>query len=86
MSADCDTLVAFDGSQPVATGALRARTPEVGEIKRCIGGARGAQQRAFQVVRLHTNERLTEANRMYGAAGYWQIADYSGQSALGPLV
>jgi GNAT superfamily N-acetyltransferase len=41
------------------------------ELERC------ALERGLRTIRLDTNARLTEANRMYRAAGYRQIPDYN---------
>ncbi len=94
IKADSDTLVAYAGQEPVEMGALRVVGAGVAEIKRMyvLPAYRGAgvarrileelerRARAHRVraVRLDTNARLTEANRMYRRAGYEQIPDYNG--------
>jgi GNAT superfamily N-acetyltransferase len=91
--ADCDTLLAYAGSEPVGTAGLKALTSGMGEIKRMyvapahrgagIAGRmlaeleRRACARGFEAIRLDTHDRLSEATGMYGGAGYRQIPDYN---------
>jgi GNAT superfamily N-acetyltransferase len=91
---DSDTLVAYVGHDAVGMGALRLVGPGVAEIKRMyvVPGHRGAgvarqileelercaRGRDVRTVRLDTNARLTEANRMYREAGYREVPDYNG--------
>jgi GNAT superfamily N-acetyltransferase len=93
IKADSDTLVAYAGQEPVGMGALRLVGTEIAEIKRMyvVPGHRGAgvakqileelerraRARDVRAVRLDTNARLVEANRMYREAGYVQIDDYN---------
>ena len=93
ISADCDTLVAYSGSDPVATAGLKPLEPGMGEIKRMyvvpshrgagIAGRmleeleRRARGRGFEAIRLDTHDRLSEATGMYSGAGYRQISDYN---------
>ncbi len=81
------------GAQAVGMGALRLLVPGTAEIKRMYvvpeyrgaGVARRileelekrAQQHGVRAVRLDTNARLIEANRMYREAGYREISDYN---------
>jgi GNAT superfamily N-acetyltransferase len=93
VKADSDTLVAFAGQSAVGMGALRLIGTDMAEIKRMYvvpeyRGAgvakaileeleRRARERGLSAVRLDTNARLVEANRMYREAGYREIADYN---------
>jgi GNAT superfamily N-acetyltransferase len=93
LKADCDTVLAYVGTEPVGTGALRPLEPGIAEIKRMyvLPAHRGAgiarrmleelERRArghgFQAVRLDTHDRLGEANEMYRGAGYREIPDYN---------
>jgi GNAT superfamily N-acetyltransferase len=93
VKADSDTLVAFAGQSAVGMGALRLLGRDMAEIKRMYvlpeyRGAgvattilaeleRRARERGLSAVRLDTNARLVEANRMYREAGYREIADYN---------
>ena len=93
IKADSDTLVAYAGQEAAGMGALRLLGTGTAEIKRMyvVPDYRGAgvagrileelEQRARQhgvrAVRLDTNARLTEANRMYREAGYREIEDYN---------
>jgi DNA-binding MarR family transcriptional regulator/GNAT superfamily N-acetyltransferase len=79
--------------EPVGCGALRAFAPGIGEIKRMwvlpamrgLGVARRllgelerlARRRRMRAVRLDTNSALTNAIRMYRAAGYREIARFN---------
>jgi GNAT superfamily N-acetyltransferase len=90
---DSDTLMAYAGQEPVGMGALRVLDEGIAEIKRMyvVPEHRGAgvakrilgeleeraRSRGLRAVRLDTNARLTEANRMYREAGYVQIEDYN---------
>lgn len=90
---DSDTLVAYADQKPVGMGALRVLDGGIAEIKRMyvVPEHRGAgvakrileeleeraRSRGLRAVRLDTNARLTEANRMYSEAGYVQIEDYN---------
>jgi len=93
IKADSDTLVAYVGQEAAGMGALRMVSPGIAEIKRMyvVPEHRGAgvakrileeleqlaRQHGVRAVRLDTNARLTEANRMYREAGYREIADYN---------
>jgi GNAT superfamily N-acetyltransferase len=93
VKADSDTLVAFADQSAVGMGALRLLGTDMAEIKRMYvlpeyrgaGVARAileelerrARERGLSAVRLDTNARLVEANRMYREAGYREIADYN---------
>jgi GNAT superfamily N-acetyltransferase len=93
IKADNDTLVAFAGRLAVGMGALRLLDTGTAEIKRMyvVPEYRGAgvakrileelerrkRERGLRAVRLDTNARLVEANRMYREAGYVQIEDYN---------
>lgn len=93
ISADSDRLVAYAGQEPVGIGALRLAGTDTAEIKRMYvvpehRGAgvakrileeleRRARQRGLRAIRLDTNSRLTEANRMYREAGFCEIEDYN---------
>jgi putative acetyltransferase len=81
IKADNDTLVAFAGRLAVGMGALRLLDTGTAEIKRMyvVPEYRGAgvakrileelerrkRERGLRAVRLDTNARLVEANRMY---------------------
>ena len=85
-------LVAYEEGRPVGCGALRRLEPRVGEIRhvwvhpeaRRLGLARRlldglereARARGLDVVRLDTHAVLTEAQAMYRACGYTEIACY----------
>ncbi|MGW2747563.1 GNAT family N-acetyltransferase [Streptomyces sp. NPDC001450] len=85
-------LVAYEEERPVGCGALRRLEPGVGEIRhvwvhpeaRRLGLARRlldglereARARGLDVVRLDTHAVLTEAQAMYRACGYTEIACY----------
>jgi GNAT superfamily N-acetyltransferase len=87
-------LVAFDGDDPVACGAVRVIGPGVAEIKRMyvaprargrgLGRAllraleRGAAELGCRTVRLDTMAAMGEAGALYRSAGYEPIADYNG--------
>ncbi len=91
--ADSDRIVAYAGQQPVGIGALRLHGTGTAEIKRMyvVPEHRGAgvakrileelERRArghgLRAIRLDTNARLVEANRMYLAAGFRRIEDYN---------
>ena len=93
IKADSDTVMAYAGKEPVGMGALRLAGTGIAEIKRMYvipehRGAgvakrileeleRRARGRGLRAVRLDTNARLTEANRMYREAGYREIEDYN---------
>ncbi len=93
IKADSDTLVAYAGQKAVGMGALRLLDAGTAEIKRMYvvpeyRGAgvakrileeleRRARGRGLRAVRLDTNARLVEANRMYREAGYVGIEDYN---------
>jgi DNA-binding MarR family transcriptional regulator/ribosomal protein S18 acetylase RimI-like enzyme len=85
-------LVAYEEGRPVGCGALRRLAPDTGEIRhvwvrpeaRRLGLARrileglerAAVSRGYGVVRLDTHAVLTEAQAMYRACGYTEIARY----------
>jgi len=87
-------LVAFDGDDPVACGAVRVIDPGVAEIKRMYVAprARGqglgrtllgklercAVELGCRTVRLDTMAAMAEAGALYRSAGYEPIADYNG--------
>jgi GNAT superfamily N-acetyltransferase len=93
IGADCDTLLAYAGAEPVATAGLKPLGPGMGEIKRMyvVPSHRGAgiarrvleelerraRARGFEAIRLDTHDRLSEATAMYSGAGYRQIPDYN---------
>jgi GNAT superfamily N-acetyltransferase len=93
IKADSDKLVAYAGQEAVGMGALRLLDTGTAEIKRMyvVPQHRGAgvarrileelEKRALRhgmrAVRLDTNARLVEANRMYREAGYREIEDYN---------
>jgi GNAT superfamily N-acetyltransferase len=93
IAADSDRIVAYAGSEPVGIGALRLIGDGVAEIKRMyvVPEHRGAgvakrileeleqraRRREQRVIRLDTNARLAEANRMYLAAGFRRIEAYN---------
>jgi hypothetical protein len=68
--ADCDTLLAYAGEEPVATAGLKPLGSGMSEIKRARG-------RGFEAIRLDTHDRLSEATAMYSGAGYREIPDYN---------
>jgi ribosomal protein S18 acetylase RimI-like enzyme len=86
-------LIARLNTLPVGCGAIRTCEPGVGEIKRMwvsptvrgLGLGRRllealekvARQRRMRAVRLDTNESLSEALRLYQAAGYREIARFN---------
>ncbi len=86
-------LIARVFGEPVGCGGIRALEPRVAEIKRMwiAPGARGlgigrrlllelervARRRRMRIIRLDTNESLTEALRLYRSAGYRQIGRYN---------
>jgi GNAT superfamily N-acetyltransferase len=85
-------LLGRSGDAVVGCGAVRALSPEIGEIKRMWvapdfrGGGMGsrllaaledaARSLGYRVIRLDTNGVLVEAVRMYEAHGYHRIARY----------
>ena len=87
-------LVAFDGDDPVACGAVRRLGPDVAEIKRMYVAPRargrglgrrllgelerGAAGLGCRTVRLDTMAAMAEAGALYRSAGYEPIADYNG--------
>jgi GNAT superfamily N-acetyltransferase len=87
-------LVAFDGDDPVACGAVRLIGPDVAEIKRMYVAPRargrglgrrllgdlerGAAELGCSTVRLDTMAAMAEAGALYRSAGYESIADYNG--------
>ena len=87
-------LVAFDGDDPVACGAVRRLGPDVAEIKRMYVAprARGrglgrkllreleraAIELGCRTARLDTMAAMAEAGALYRSAGYEPIADYNG--------
>jgi GNAT superfamily N-acetyltransferase len=87
-------LVAFDGEDPVACGAVRVIGPGVAEIKRMYVAprARGrglgrtllreleraAVELGCRTARLDTMAAMAEAGALYRSAGYGPIADYNG--------
>ena len=87
-------LVAFDGDDPVACGAVRRLGPDVAEIKRMYVAPRargqgfgrtllgelerGAVELGCRTVRLDTMAQMAEAGALYRSAGYEPIADYNG--------
>ena len=87
-------LVAFDGDDPVACGAVRLIGPDVAEIKRMYVAPRargrglgrrllrelerGAAGLGCRTVRLDTMAVMAEAGALYHSAGYEPIADYNG--------
>jgi GNAT superfamily N-acetyltransferase len=87
-------LVAFDGDDPVACGAVRRLGPDVAEIKRMYVAPRarghglgrtllgelerGAAELGCRTVRLDTMAQMAEAGALYRSAGYEPIADYNG--------
>ncbi len=91
--ADSDRIVAYAGQEPVGIGALRLLGTGTAEIKRMYvvpeyRGAgvakrileeleRRARRHGQRAIRLDTNTRLAEANRMYLAAGFREIEDYN---------
>jgi GNAT superfamily N-acetyltransferase len=93
IKADSDTVVAYAEQLPVGMGALRLVGSGIAEIKRMyvipeyrsagVGRRileeleRRARERHVRAVRLDTNARLTDANRMYTEAGYSRIEDYN---------
>jgi GNAT superfamily N-acetyltransferase len=93
IEADSDRIVAYTGSEPVGIGALRLVGDGMAEIKRMyvIPEYRGsgvakrileelerrAHRHGQRALRLDTNARLAEANRMYLAAGFRRIEAYN---------
>ena len=87
-------LVAFDGPDPVACGAVRVIAPGVAELKRMyvapqargrgLGRTllealeRGAAELGCDTARLDTMGAMAEAGALYRSAGYAPIADYNG--------
>jgi GNAT superfamily N-acetyltransferase len=87
-------LVAFDGDDPVACGAVRVIGPRVAEIKRMYVAPaargrglgrmllgeleRGAVELGCRTARLDTMAAMAEAGALYRSAGYEPIADYNG--------
>ena len=87
-------LVAFDGGDPVACGAVRVIEPGMAEIKRMYVAPRarghglgrtllgelerGAVELGCRTVRLDTMAQMAEASALYRSAGYEPIADYNG--------
>jgi GNAT superfamily N-acetyltransferase len=87
-------LVAFDGDEPVGSGAVRVIGPRVAEIKRMYVAPRargrglgrrllqelerGAVELGCRTVRLDTMAAMGEAGALYRSAGYEPIADYNG--------
>jgi GNAT superfamily N-acetyltransferase len=87
-------LVAFDGADPVACGAVRVIGPGIAEIKRMYVAprARGhglgrtllgelercAVELGCRTARLDTMAAMAEAGALYRSAGYEPIADYNG--------
>jgi GNAT superfamily N-acetyltransferase len=87
-------LVAFDGDDPVGSGAVRVIGPGVAEIKRMYVAPRarrhglgrrllrelerGAAELGCRTVRLDTMAAMAEAGALYRSAGYEPIADYDG--------
>jgi GNAT superfamily N-acetyltransferase len=87
-------LVAFDGDDPVACGAVRVIGPGVAEIKRMYVAPRargrglgrtllselerGAGELGCHTARLDTMAAMAEAGALYRSAGYEPIADYNG--------
>jgi len=87
-------LVAFDGDDPVACGAVRVIGPGVAEIKRMYVAPRarghglgrtllgelerGAVELGCRTARLDTMAAMAEAGALYRSAGYEPIADYNG--------
>ncbi len=87
-------LVAFDGPDPVACGAVRVIAPGVAELKRMyvaprargrgLGRAllealeRAAAELGCDTARLDTMGAMAEAGALYRSAGYAPIADYNG--------
>jgi GNAT superfamily N-acetyltransferase len=87
-------LVAFDGDDPVACGAVRVIGAGVAEIKRMYVAPRarghglgrtllgelerGAVELGCRTARLDTMAAMAEAGALYRSAGYEPIADYNG--------
>ena len=87
-------LVAFDGPDPVACGAVRVIAPGVAELKRMyvapqargrgLGRTllealeRGAGELGCHTARLDTMGAMGEAGALYRSAGYTPIPDYNG--------
>ena len=87
-------LVALDGDDPVACGAVRVIEAGVAEIKRMyvtprarghgLGRTllgeleRSAVELGCRTVRLDTMAQMAEAAALYRGAGYEPIADYNG--------
>lgn len=87
-------LVAFDGDDPVACGAVHVIGPGVAEIKRMYVSPRargrglgrtlleelerGAAELGCRTARLDTMAAMSEAGALYRSAGYAPIPDYNG--------
>jgi putative acetyltransferase len=85
-------VIAFDGSEPVACGAIKEYEPGIAEVKRMFtspaGRGRGlatlvlaelerwAGELRFEKCILETGMRQPEAIALYKKAGYVQIANY----------
>src|SRR4051812_6142666 len=90
-------LVVYEDGEPVACGGIRALPDGAAEVKRMyvVPDARGrgigarllarledeARRLGYRRVRLDTAASLTEAQSLYRAAGYDEIADYNGNTA-----
>lgn len=88
-------LVASVDGEPVACGGVKRMVPGVGYLKRMwvaprvrgLGFARRmlaalealARELGFTTLRLETNRTLTEAIRMYGSAGYVEVAPFNAE-------
>jgi len=87
-------LLAYDGGEAVACGAVHVISPGVAEVKRMFVAprARGrgmgralldalereAVELGCDVARLDSTEPLAEAMALYRSAGYVEIGDYNG--------
>jgi len=92
-------LIAFDGGDAVACGAVRVIAPGIAEVKRMYVApqARGrglgrtllhrlercAVELGCRTVRLDTMAAMAEAAGLYRSAGYEPIADYNGNPLAG---
>jgi GNAT superfamily N-acetyltransferase len=92
-------LVAFDGPEAIACGAVRVIAPGIAEVKRMYVAPRargrglgrtllGALERTAaelgcEVVRLDTMAAMREAAELYRSAGYEPVADYNGNPLAG---